>query len=263
MSATMKDLHALGLNPFAVQLLAESMLKSAYVKHCGTQPLTFNFPVQREDCASWLGVRITIEAVSAKEQPQAEAVPVCKTCKGEGGWEQAHSSTNYSWVKCADCTPQQAEAVPVDMVLYCPKCGVQHIDEPEDCPDSPGRCECRGPHWKNPPHKSHLCHGCGHIWRPSDMPTNGVKATASGKDADTAPQKAESAPDVVRDAERYRWLFSSHTEAELAECDQKSLQPPHTKQDETLALLGGWYATKEQADKAIDAAIAAQKASAQ
>lgn len=75
MSATMNDLHAVGLNPFAVQLLAESMLKSAYVKHCGTQPLTFNYPVQREDCAGWIGVRITIEAVSVDGQPQAEAVP--------------------------------------------------------------------------------------------------------------------------------------------------------------------------------------------
>lgn len=70
MSATMHDLHAVGLNPFAVQLLAESMLKSAYVQHCGTKPLTFNYPVQREDCAGWLGVRITIEAVPA-EAPAA------------------------------------------------------------------------------------------------------------------------------------------------------------------------------------------------
>lgn len=66
---------------------------------------------------------------------------------------------------------------PIDMVLYCPKCGKQHIDAPDE----------RTPDWTNPPHKSHLCHGCGHIWRPSDTPTNGVERTASGKDADTAP----------------------------------------------------------------------------
>jgi len=75
MSNTMNDLHAVGLNPFAVQLLAESMLKSAYVKHCGTQPLTFNFPVQREDCAGWIGVRITIEGVPADQQPQDDHLP--------------------------------------------------------------------------------------------------------------------------------------------------------------------------------------------
>lgn len=50
MSATMKDLHAIGLNPFAVQLLAESMLKSVYVRNCGVKPLTFEFPVHRSDC---------------------------------------------------------------------------------------------------------------------------------------------------------------------------------------------------------------------
>lgn len=63
MSNPMQDLHTLGLNPFAVTLLAESMLKSAYVKNCGTKPLTFEFPVRRSDSEGWAGVRITIEAV--------------------------------------------------------------------------------------------------------------------------------------------------------------------------------------------------------
>lgn len=53
---------------------------------------------------------------------------------------------------------------PIDMVLHCPACHVQHIDAPDE----------RTPDWKNEPHKSHLCHGCGHIWRPADVPTNGV-----------------------------------------------------------------------------------------
>lgn len=74
MNNPLQDLHTLGINPFAVTLLAESMLKSAYVKNRGSEPLSFNFPVHREDCAGWLGVRITIEAVQvdaakAKEQP--------------------------------------------------------------------------------------------------------------------------------------------------------------------------------------------------
>lgn len=88
----------------------------------------------------------------------------------------------------------------VDMVLYCPKCHTQHIDAPEVPKNEPfPYTEENGirtpvltparvtPPWTNPPHKSHLCHGCGHIWRPSDTPTNGVERTASGKDADTAP----------------------------------------------------------------------------
>jgi hypothetical protein len=85
------------------------------------------------------------------------------------------------------------KAEPVDMVLYCPKCGTQHIDAPADlCAECPGLdCMCvrQRERWTNPPHKSHLCQNkaCGHIWRPSDTPTNGVERIASGKDADTAP----------------------------------------------------------------------------
>ena len=77
------------------------------------------------------------------------------------------------------CAALDAPAKPVDMVLYCPKCGLQHIDAPDS----------RSPDWTNPPHKSHLCHGCQHVWKPSDTPTNGVKQTVSGKDSDTAPVK--------------------------------------------------------------------------
>jgi len=69
---------------------------------------------------------------------------------------------------------QAVAEIVIDMVLYCPKCGMQHIDEPYS-------------EWTNPPHRSHLCAGCGHIWRPSDTATNGVLRTASGKDADTVP----------------------------------------------------------------------------
>lgn len=67
---------------------------------------------------------------------------------------------------------QAVEPAPVDMVLYCPECGLQHIDEP-------------GEHWTNPPHRSHLCHRCGHTWRPADVPTNGVAAIKTKGRKDT------------------------------------------------------------------------------
>lgn len=89
---------------------------------------------------------------------------------------------------------------PIDMILYCPKCGLQHIDVPEPSPE----CDCliptlegTGQHspscavfrevWTNPPHKSHLCHGCGTVWRPADVPTNGVKTIKTRGDKDTHP----------------------------------------------------------------------------
>lgn len=65
--------------------------------------------------------------------------------------------------------------LPIDMVLHCPVCGRQHVDEPDE----------NG--WTNPPHRSHLCHGCGCIWRPADIPTNGVRAVQTRGKADTWP----------------------------------------------------------------------------
>lgn len=75
-----------------------------------------------------------------------------------------------------------AEA-PIDMVLHCPACGLQHIDAPGADVDANGPCYDH--HWDNPPHRSHLCHGCGHIWRPADVPTNGVAAVKTHGRADS------------------------------------------------------------------------------
>lgn len=77
---------------------------------------------------------------------------------------------------------------PLDMILHCPACGMQHIDKDnsqdlrieaaERGIDREGDRECdrwiEEREWTNPPHRSHLCAGCGHIWRPADVPTNGV-----------------------------------------------------------------------------------------
>lgn len=80
---------------------------------------------------------------------------------------------------------------PIDMVLYCPVCGVQHIDKPESRADEQERALVYD--WTNPPHRSHLCHGCGHIWRPADVPTNGVQAVKTKGKADS-PVRSVSHP---------------------------------------------------------------------
>lgn len=97
----------------------------------------------------------------------------------------------------------------IDMVLHCPKCGLQHIDKDnsEDLRieaaelgvDREGerRLErwIEEREWPNPPHRSHLCQNrkCGHIWRPADVPTNGVAAikTAGTKDDPITSPSAE------------------------------------------------------------------------
>jgi hypothetical protein len=68
------------------------------------------------------------------------------------------------------------DRAPIDMVLYCPRCGVQHIDAPETYESYSRNPDPTYVGWTNPPHRSHLCHGCDHIWRPADVPTNGVEA---------------------------------------------------------------------------------------
>lgn len=91
---------------------------------------------------------------------------------------------------------------PIDMILPCPSCGTLHVDAPE--PDicecghllhqdheysycSMDSCECNEFKvvWTNPPHKSHKCYGCGIIWRPADVPTNGVADTKTKGENDT------------------------------------------------------------------------------
>lgn len=70
---------------------------------------------------------------------------------------------------------------PIDMVLFCPVCHVQHIDDSQpfcqddcECSRSFDKPVCTYTAWTNPPHCSHLCHACGWVWRPADVATNGV-----------------------------------------------------------------------------------------
>lgn len=73
---------------------------------------------------------------------------------------------------------------PIDMILHCPACGLQHVDAPSD-----DAYDGNPPTWTNPPHRSHLCHGCGHVWRPADVPTNGVaEIQTKGKHDSPSPE---------------------------------------------------------------------------
>lgn len=59
----MNALQIVGINPFAVTLLAESVLKSPLAPTTVGNPQRITFPINRSDCAGWAGVRITVEAV--------------------------------------------------------------------------------------------------------------------------------------------------------------------------------------------------------
>lgn len=82
---------------------------------------------------------------------------------------------------------------PIPMVLYCPNCGVQHIDAPEPSLRAEDAAMLGGDwpaRWTNPPHRSHLCTECGVIWRPADVATTGVERTLTEGKADTWPNPA-------------------------------------------------------------------------
>lgn len=71
---------------------------------------------------------------------------------------------------------RQARA-PIPLLLFCPACGVQHVDTHD---------------WaRERAHRSHLCKpedgGCGHVWRPADVATVGVAKLTTAGVADGSP----------------------------------------------------------------------------
>ncbi|AJW98427.1 putative gp38 [Burkholderia gladioli] len=83
-----------------------------------------------------------------------------------------------------------AEAAPIPMLLFCPRCGTQHIDAEEWADDPHDIEQGRMRVWSNPPHRSHLCHACGIVWRPADVATVGVEAIETSGKADTWTKEA-------------------------------------------------------------------------
>jgi len=145
--------------------------------------------------AAWLawcwamGERASLEAVPDgwKPVPVEPTAEMCACASGDTGSRITDGPTfaralYLEMLSAAPAQPAQ-QSEPIDMVLHCPKCGMQHIDEPEG--DAHAAIDGTETRWENPPHRSHLCHGCGHIWRPADVPTNGVLAVKTKGKADS------------------------------------------------------------------------------
>jgi hypothetical protein len=87
-----------------------------------------------------------------------------------------------------------AHGAPIPMVLHCPRCQAQHVDvaKPDACETCGlGEADCPCPTfapWLNPPHNSHRCANCNTVWRPADVPTNGVAQAQTRGDRDTWPE---------------------------------------------------------------------------
>lgn len=165
-------------------------------------------------------------------------------------WQRTHRYEHMEEVEAAyfdafDAGVQYAKSFhqpkPMDAVLWCPRCFEQHIDKdkPEVCEscgfeedahhDVDASCSVFEP-WLNPPHKSHRCEFCNHVWRPAEGPTNGVQslqkqgerdgsakpvAFANGKDFEDAVQVAtghqpkwvriETEADLPKESGHYIW----------------------------------------------------------
>lgn len=109
-------------------------------------------------------------------------VKACLCTSSTYTWDHLSDEFQRRWGVFADELSK-----PIDMVLYCPRCRTQHIDAPEESIE--GAIRGGELFWDNPPHRSHLCHSCGFVWRPADVPTNGVKAvkTTGKKDYPVEP----------------------------------------------------------------------------
>jgi hypothetical protein len=106
----------------------------------------------------------------------------------------------------------------IPMVLHCPRCGTQHIDQATA-------------EWSNPPHRSHACQreGCGCIWRPSDLPTVGVAAIATRGKADNWESVTQAAERVAAErGDNWRWSGEVQVPAadELGEGEEFGISPP-------------------------------------
>jgi hypothetical protein len=59
---------------------------------------------------------------------------------------------------------------PIPMIIHCPDCSHRHVDKGE---------------FATKPHHTHACQACGMVWRPSVVPTVGVRFLPGFKDEET------------------------------------------------------------------------------
>lgn len=118
-------------------------------------------------------IAILIRAKAEVEMPgEKDPMPAIRGCVNE---LLAGESIRIGHYRVAFSVQRVEDAI--DMLLFCPNCNFQHVDAPQPEKD-----------WTNPPHRSHECQSCGWVWRPADVPTNGVKAIETRGQRDLAPE---------------------------------------------------------------------------
>ena len=94
---------------------------------------------------------------------------------------RAQASVSHAYAEIMHALAEASNPKPIDMILFCPRCGMQHVDK-VDLP--------RG--WGDPPHRSHLCERCRFAWRPADVPTYGVMEIKTRSSRDNRPIRGQA-----------------------------------------------------------------------
>lgn len=82
-------------------------------------------PVPVEDLQQWLDAMEGVDNTVMDLEIYANA---------GSGWVTLQDYVDQAITKIREALAQpEQEAAPIDMVLFCPACGMQHIDEPKQC----------------------------------------------------------------------------------------------------------------------------------
>ena len=149
---------------------------------------------------------------------------------------------------------------PIRMILFCPSCGAQHVDAPDPANG-----------WHDPPHLSHLCAVCGHIWRPADVPTSGVAEIGRKGSRDAIPIRGHTplALEAAHQRERFSvdhdagkgpedwfWLVGYLAGKALRSAIAGDLDKALHHCISTAAALANWHAALLGADNRMRPGIA-------
>ncbi|WP_208448823.1 hypothetical protein [Burkholderia cenocepacia] len=145
--------------------------------------------------------RATIMDACQSISRSADALKDCHTVDGDWGDDldakACYDAELQLLERLTALLSHPGQPAPLDMLLFCPKCGAQHVDAPEMVSDDHPVLYADA--WTNPPHRSHLCHACGTIWRPADVPTNGVAAVQTRGKTDTWNGQPEPRAEVTEE----------------------------------------------------------------
>lgn len=118
---------------------------------------------------------------------------VAEADSGSGGWDKERDTFNWEGKKYNDPAPAALPAVsPQPMTLFCPFCGMRHIDEGK---------------WATTPHRTHQCQFCFKDFRLFDYPTVGI--------APVSPQPPSADQLGVSSAKQYRDPTAGELESPL------------------------------------------------